>query len=185
MNGSLPVKTGSSSYRTSAQATLLELLGLAALGAIAFALHAAARRRFEIGPGHQGLTWMALVMIGRLSSRQRWAALAIATGAASVSVVPFWRFGDPFLWVAYATAGLIVDLGWAGFVRSRRALWAVALLGGAAHATKPLMRILLMQLGWRYESLLGGFTVPVASHFFYGALGAMLGMMALRIGQRS
>ena len=183
--GSLPLKSGSSSFQSSAQAAIVELVKLLALGACAVALHAAMRHRIEWGPGHQGLTWMALVMGGRLTSNQRWAGVTTAVGAAGATMLPIWHLGDPFLWLAYLIAGVVVDLGFNGVLRSHRVLWAVALIGGVAHATKPLIRSVIAQSGgWRYETLLGGLPFPVASHFFFGAVGALIGAGVVRLVAR-
>lgn len=183
--GSLPLKSGSSSFQSNAQSTAVDVVRLLALGACAVALHAAMRHRVEWGPGHQGLTWMALVMGGRITSHQRWAALTTAVGAAAATMLPVWHLGDPFLWLAYATAGGVVDLAFHGFVRSSRAVWPLALIGGVAHATKPVLRAAIAQSGgWQYESLLRGLPFPVASHFFFGAVGALIGVGVVRLVNR-
>ena len=181
-SGSLPLKSGSSSFPSSAHATALELLRLLALGAVAVALHAAMRHRIEIGPGHQGLWWMALLMIGRLTSRQRWAGVVEGAGAAAATQLPLWHLGDPFLWLAFVLAGAVVDVGFASV--GTRALWALALLGGIAHATKPLIRVVLQFGGLRYESLLHGAAFPTATHFAFGAIGAFIGAALVRAGTR-
>jgi hypothetical protein len=177
----LPLKSGSSSFRTDIRGLVLEVAGLASLGALAVALHAATRGRFHLPPGHQGLAWMVLVTIGRLTSRRYWAGVTTAAGAACATFLPFWRLGDPFLWLSYAVAGAVVDVGFATFVRSRRALWVIALIGGIAHATKPLIRSLIQFSGWRYDSLVAGLAFPVSTHFIFGALGALIGASLLRL----
>lgn len=178
--GAVSVRSGSSSSRTDVRAVALELLGLLALGALAVAWHVLVRGRLRLGPGHQGLAWMALVMIGRLTSRMPWAAVATASGAAGATLLPFWRLGDPFLWVSYMAAGAIVDLGFAGFLRSRQVIWAIALLGGVAHATKPLIRSVIQMGGWHYDSLIAGVPYPASTHFVFGAAGAFLGASLIR-----
>jgi hypothetical protein len=75
---------------------------------------------------------MALLMIGRLTSRQRWAGVVEGAGAAAATQLPIWHLGDPVLWLAFVLAGAVVDVGFA--IVGTRALWAVALLGGIAHA---------------------------------------------------
>ena len=173
--GSVSIGTASSSSPTDARAVLLEMLGLAALGALAVAAHALTRGRFELGPGHQGLTWMALVMVGRMASHLPWAAVTTATGAVAATMLPIGRLGDPLIWVSYLAAGTLVDLGYASVLRSHRTLWLIALVGGVAHATKPLIRSIIQLGGWHYESLLAGVPYPAASHFLFGAAGAAIG----------
>ena len=181
--GAVSVRSGSSSFRTDARAVLLEMLLLIGLGALAVAFHALVRGRLRLGPGHQGLTWMALVMIGRMSSRLPWAGMTTATGAAAATLLPIWRLGDPFLWVYYIAAGAIVDLGFAGFLRSRQVLWAIALLGGVAHATKPLIRSIVQLGGWHYDSLVAAVPYPAFTHFLFGAGGALVGASLIRAHQ--
>ncbi|HEX5109833.1 MAG TPA: hypothetical protein VFV95_15380 [Vicinamibacterales bacterium] len=156
------------------------MLGLLALGALAVAWHVFVRGRLRLGPGHQGLVWMALVMIGRMNSRLPWAAVTTAAGAAGATMLPMWRLGDPFLWVSYMAAGAIVDLGFGSFLRSSRVLWAIALLGGVAHAVKPLIRSVIQLGGWHYESLVSGVPYPASTHFLFGAAGALIGASVIK-----
>ena len=182
--GAVSAKTGSSSFRTDVRAVLLEMLLLIGLGVLAVAFHALVRGRLRLGPGHQGLTWIALVMIGRMTSRLPWAGMTTATGAAGATLLPIWRLGgDPFLWVYYMAAGAIVDLGFTGFFRSRQVVWAIALLGGVAHATKPLIRSIMQLGGWHYESLVAGVPYPALTHFLFGATGAFIGASLIRTRQ--
>jgi hypothetical protein len=156
------------------------------LGIVAVAAHAAGRNRFGLPPGHQGVTWIALMLVGRLTSRVRWAGMTSAAGAAGATLLPIWRLGDPFLGVSYAAAGLIADVGLAGFKNRVAPLWVVALVGGLAHSAKPLIRSIVRLGGWQYDSLLTGLLYPVTSHFLFGVAGAILGVGFLYVsGQRS
>ena len=182
-SGSSLARTVSSSFRNSA--ALLELLRLLLFGAIAVSLHAATRNRVELGPGHQGLTWIAMLMLGRLTSQHPWAGTATAVGAAGATTLPLWRLGDPLLWLAYVIAGAAVDLGFGSVPRLRRTLWAVALLGGLAHAAKPLIRVVISQVGGvYYNSLAAGVAFPLATHFLFGAAGAAIGFALVRTARR-
>lgn len=184
-NGSVLIGSDSSSSRASRQARVLEIVGLMLLGVVAVAAHAAGRNRFELPPGHQGVTWIALLMVGRLTSRLRWAGITSATGAAGATFLPMWRLGDPFLGLSYAVAGLIADLGLAGFRGRVAPLWVVALIGGLAHSAKPLIRSIVRMGGWQYDSLLTGLPYPLASHFLFGIAGAIAGVGILYLsGQR-
>jgi hypothetical protein len=173
--GELPTKTSSN-------ASLVNRVGwreaalLFGLGVSAVLLHAALRDKFDIAPGHQGLGWIALLMIGRTTSRYRWAAVTSALGAAGAAILPVWGFGDPFRWLTYLLAGATVDLAYAAFGRWQTALWFLALVGGLAHAAKPLTRVVINELiGWPYGSLLLGAAYPVLTHFLFGVMGAFIG----------
>lgn len=161
---------------------LLVLLGL---GVAAVALHNTLNRDLRL-PGNEGLAWMALLMAARSTSRFRWAATVSSIGAAAVSPLPLWGFSDPFIALIYLLPGPIMDLGYrlAGPLQER--LWFLALLGGLAHASKPVARMLItVASGWPYGSFLHGFGYPLASHIFFGVVGASLGVVAIRVARRA
>jgi hypothetical protein len=166
---------------SSVRSEVIDIARLVVFGALAVALHAATRRRLELGPGHQGLTWIALLMIGRLTSNRRWAGATAALGAAGATLLPIWALGDPFLWVEYLTAGTVVDVSYGTFSIWRDKSWVLAVLGGLAHATKPLLRFGIIGFsGWHYESLIAGLPYPLTTHFAFGALGALFGTALIR-----
>lgn len=159
---------------------LRELLFLVVLGATAVAWHAATRDRGLHIPGHQGMMWMAMVMIGRTTSRYRWAALVTAGGAAATAMLPMWGGGDPFRWLMYLAAGASIDLFYSAFPRYRSTLWLLVIVGGLAHMTKPILRVPISSLtGIPYGSLLWGVAYPAFTHFTFGAIGALAGAGAL------
>ena len=185
-SGWWPLSPVSRSSQSSARSEALEIARLAVLGALAVALHAAMRRRLELGPGHQGLTWLALLTVGRLTSSARWAGATAALGAAGATLLPIWRLGDPFLWIEYLTAGIVVDASYGRFSGWRDKPWVLALIGGFAHATKPLLRFAIAGFGgWRYESLIGGLPFPLTTHFVFGALGALIGTALIHTRRRA
>jgi len=145
----------------------------------AVVLHAATRDLLQI-PGHQGLGWIALLMIWRTTSRYRWAAVTSAVGAAGFAMMPWWSFNDPFRWLTYLLAGAALDLLYLALLRWHDKLWLLAALGGAAHMTKPLVRVVISQFtGIPYGSLLWGVAYPAATHFVFGFVGALIGAGAV------
>lgn len=155
--------------------TWVEALLLLGLGAGAVLLHAAFRCPLHL-PGHHGLEWMALLILARSASSYRWSASLSSLSASALSVLPLWGFGDPFTWLIYFLPGLVIDgsfhLGW----RWRENLWFLAALGGLAHATKPLARVVISTIsGWPYGSLLYGLAYPLGTHLLFGFLGGLLG----------
>ncbi len=73
-------------------------------------------------------------------------------------------------------AGLTVDLLYVALLRWQDKLWLLAIIGGLAHMTKPLVRVVINQVtGWPYGSLLWGVAYPAATHFAFGFLGALMG----------
>src|ERR1700752_4487282 len=102
-------KTESSSSLIKDRPAGRELAVLLGLGIAAVVLHAATRDLIEI-PGHQGSSWVALLMAGRPTSRFPWAAVTSALGAGGFALMPFWSFNDPFRWLTYLLAGVTLDL---------------------------------------------------------------------------
>ena len=140
------------------------------------AVHGLVRGQVGLGPGHQGTIWIAMLVVGRGTSRLRWAGVTSSLGAAATAMLPFWGFGDPFRWLAYLLAGTTVDLACLSSRQWRRRLWILIPLGGLAHATKPVLRAWITgAAGWPYESLLGGLAYPTWSHAAFGMLGAAAG----------
>lgn len=173
-------KTSSSDTRNSARLGLREAVWLVSLGAVAVFVHAATRQRFDLPPGHEGLVLVALLLVGRAPSRARWAGSIVAFGAASVSMLPVWGFGDPYRWAEYLLVGATLDVGFWVFYRWHKSLWLLAPLGGIAFMTKPLLRADISAVtGLPFGSLLWGVAYPTATHFVFGLVGAAIGAGAV------
>jgi len=169
-------KSISSNSLVSDRTTWRELSLLVGLGAAAVLIHAATRGGLDLAPGYQGVTWIAFLFMGRTTSRYRWAAVASAAGAAGTAMLPVWGFGDPFRWLTYFLAGAVVDVLYLLAARQTLPWWLIGVLGGLAHMTKPLTRVLINALtGWPYGSLLWGVVYPTTTHFVFGFLGALAG----------
>lgn len=175
-NGLALPASGLKSLQVKDRATLRELLLLAALGAAAVLIHAATRGRLDLAPGYQGVWWVAALIAGRKLSRFRWAGMAVAAGAAGTSMLPVWGFGDPLRWLTYFLAALVVDALFLILISHQIPVWLFAVMGGLAHMTKPLMRVVIgAATGTFYDSLMWGVAYPSATHFVFGFVGALIG----------
>lgn len=184
VSGELLSRRPLSGIRTKAELTWQEALLLLGLGAGAIFLHATFRWPLQL-PGHHGLEWMALLVVGRSFSRYRWAASISSLGAAVSSIMPAWGFSDPFIWLVYLLPGLVMDIGYNLGRYWHGKAWFLAGLGGLALATKPLIRILISTVaGWPYGSLLYGLMYPLATHILFGFLGGLVGA-GLYLGRHS
>ena len=165
-------------YRTSAAT---ETLFLVLLGVVGVTLHAYLRLPIKV-PGHNGLLWIALLMVGRLVSRRRWAASISSTSAAAISLLPVMGFKDPLDTITLLIPGIVIDLGFMVSPRIVVSLLALALVGAFAHATKPIAKLLVsVGTGFPYPSLIAGILYPLSLHALFGAAGAILAAISVRL----
>jgi hypothetical protein len=175
VNGALLGKKSSGSIQISDRLAWREALLLTGLGAAAVVMHAVFRWDLKL-PGHHGVEWMALLIIGRAASRYRWASTVSSAAAGGLAFLPVWGFGDPFAWLIYFLPGILMDLVYQAGGQAQTNVWFLTLLGGLALATKPLARVVIsLATGWPYGSLLYGVAYPLATHILFGMLGAFLG----------
>jgi hypothetical protein len=92
-------------YRDNDVTGVAEILFLVLLGASAVVLQSSLRLPLRL-PGHNGLIWISLLMIGRLVSQRRWAATISSVSAATFSLFPILGFDDPFVPLAYVIPGI-------------------------------------------------------------------------------
>lgn len=153
----------------------LEVVLLLSLGATVVILHTYTRAPLHL-PGRQGLQWMAIFIVGRILSRRKYAATTSSVGAATLSALPMWGFSDPLMPLIFLLPGIAIDFGYGAIQRWQHNVWFLATLGGLAMAVKPLVRFLIsLATGWPYGSLLFGLGYPLASHIFFGFMGALAG----------
>ena len=138
-------------------------------------LHAEFRLPLRL-PGRHGLEWMAMLIMLRSASRYRWAASVSSWGAAAVSLLPLWGFGDPLIPLTYFIPGVLVDVIYNASGRWQGKLWFLACLGAIAHATKPLLQYVISSTShWVFNSLIYGLVYPTAMHLLFGFVGAFIG----------
>ncbi len=182
--------TGSSSRANSPSS--IELVGPLTAGRLAFLvaigiaivlLHETIRYPLRI-PGQHGLEGMALLAIARYSTTYRWgatiAALSSAGTAAALGAGSEWT--TPFLYLA---PGIALDLGVLLFSGWRSQLIVLPLVTAFAFATKPLIRLGLMEtFGMQFGSFRSGALYPISTHIAFGFMGAMIGAIAWRVAQK-
>ena len=124
-------------------------------------------------------------MVGRLLSQRRWAATATSASAAATSLLPIMGFKDPLDTVVLLIAGIVLDFGYRLSPRLVVSIWGVALLGALAHAVKPIAKVLASAAsGFPYPSLISGLAYPLALHALFGAVGAILAVISIRLLRR-
>jgi hypothetical protein len=177
MNGTSSLKNISKNFPAEWSLSWVETLLLISGGVVAVILH----RAFDTSPGlpgHHGIEWMAIMIIGRASSRYRGAGTLTGIGASFASTLPFLAGNNPVTWAYYLLPGLVIDLAFRYLPRYANRLWFMVLLGGFAHATKPLGQLTVnLVTGWPIGSFRFGIVYPFASHLLFGMTGGLLGAL--------
>ena len=179
MSGMSSLKTESKTFPTDWTLKWWEALLLLSGGVMAVVLHRALDNSLGL-PGHHGIEWMALMIIGRASSKFRGAGTLTSIGASFASVLPFLQGNNPVTWAYYLLPGPVMDLAFHYLPLYANKLWFMVLLGGFAHLTKPIGQVTANLLtGWPIGSFRFGVVYPFASHFFFGMIGGLLGALVV------
>jgi len=174
MNGISSLKNISKNFPTEWSLPWWEALLLIGGGVIVVVLHRAIDLSLGL-PGHHGIEWMAIMLIGRASSKFRGAGTLTSIGASFASVLPFLHGENPFTWIYYLLPGPVMDLAFRYLPRYANKLWFMVLLGGFAHVTKPIGQLTMNLLtGWPVGSFRFGVVYPFASHLLFGMIGGLL-----------
>ncbi|MFT3892630.1 MAG: hypothetical protein QM730_13425 [Anaerolineales bacterium] len=185
MDGVYSQKTVSRTFPTDWTLKWWEALLLFGGGVLAVVLHRAFDTSLGL-PGHHGMEWMALMILGRASSRFRGAGTLTSVGASLASTVPFLQGGNPYTWLFYLMPGLLMDLAFRYLPSITNKIWFLVLLGGLAHATKPVGQLVINLItGWPFGSFRNGVLYPFATHLLFGMIGGLLGALIVLGIQRS
>jgi hypothetical protein len=155
---------------------LLEVLFLAGIGIIAILLHARFRRPLNI-PGHHGLEFMGLMLIGRLSSNLRFASTISSLGIGMLLLFPVFGFKDPMMGFNYMLPGLMLDVFYQVGGNMRQKAIFLAVIAGLAYVTVPFSRLMIsISTGYIYGAFIKhGYVLPFLSWFGFGLAGGLLG----------
>lgn len=177
MNGTFSPKNALKAFPTEWAQTWWEALLLLGTGASAVLLHRVFDGSFGL-PGHHGIEWMALLIMGRAFSRFRGAGSIAGLGASLATAVPFLHTNNPFTWLFYLLPGPLMDIAFHYFPRYANKLWFLMALGGLAHVTKPVGQLIINAFfGWPFGSFRFGVVYPIASHLLYGLIGGLIGAL--------
>lgn len=154
----------------------LEALLLMGLGALAVLLHARLRSPISV-PGHHGIEFMALLMLGRLSSNLRFASTFSSFGIGLLLLFPVFGFNDPMMGFNMMLPGFLLDFCYHFGGKFSRKAWFVMLIAGFSYMLIPLSRLIINAFtGYPYGAFLKyGPIIPVVSHFTFGLMGGLLG----------
>jgi len=158
------------------RALVIEMLIPFVLGMTAIIAHA--RFKMHLGiPGHQGLVFMALLLIARKTSKIKWSSFLFSAGVGSMLYLPFMGFNDPFVAFIYLWPGILFDLFYTPNSSKQSKIWFLAVIGGLAYSTIPLSRLLLGFItGIFHKSIAIGSGMTFLSFFAFGLVGSMIGL---------
>jgi hypothetical protein len=159
-------------------------LVLVTLGVIGALLHQHLRLGLNL-PGHHGLEWMALLLLGRFQSQHRWAATFVAAGAVAASLGQNALFATVLSLKAvifYLLNGILLDLLYRVTPRNLPLAFKGVLLGGLIYMVKPALLIPLVSLfDWHVGSFAKhGYLFPLLTHFVFGTIGGLCGIAMAR-----
>jgi hypothetical protein len=160
--------------------TLRDLLLIALVAALCMLAKQLLRVPVNI-PGHSGVLWVALFVIcrGLVDKRGTGVLLGLIAGL----LAQFAGFGHqgPFEWTKWLAAGIVLEVLTLALPGDLRSPGKAAVVGAALHLGK-LAALTLAGLILRVPValLLLGFGWSATSHVLFGALGGVLGALALR-----
>ncbi len=166
-----------------------EIVWLMGLGSLVVIMHNFLRIPLRL-PGHHGIEWMTLLIIGKLTSKNRFAASISSLTASGISLIPAMGFHDPFIVLTFFAPGAVIDIGYYFIKKMKQHYYLFAflliLITGFAHMTKPLIKwgiSLIFQ--WPYGSFLYGVLYPMISYFIFGIIGTSFGIGIIFLSQKA
>jgi len=161
---------------------LLEVLFLLGIGIVAILLHARLRTPLNI-PGHHGIEFMALLMLGRMSSNLRFASTISSLAIGLLLLFPVFGFSDPLMGFNYLLPGLFLDVYYQLGGKLTKQTWYLAIIAGLAYLSIPFSRYIISSTtGYIYGAFIKhGIFTPFFTFFLFGLSGGGLGTGASKI----
>ncbi len=160
--------------------TLRDLLLLVLVADLAMLAKAFLRTPIHV-PGHSGLLWISLLVVGRGLVDKPGAGLVLGGVAGAVATFLGMGRAGPFEWTKYFAAGVLLEIMVLVLPGPLTALWKAALVGAVAHLGK-LAAMLLVSLALQLPAgfIVLGLGVSTTTHVVFGALGGVIGALLLR-----
>lgn len=162
-----------------------EYLLLFGLGIVAILLHARFRSPINI-PGHHGLEFMAILMAGRLISKNKVGTTISSLGIGFMLLFPWFGFKDPFMGINYMFPGILLDVLYNASKNHQKKWFIIAMISGLAYFSIPLSRVFIhLFTGYPYSSFIKfGYAIPLINFFTFGLAGGLAGAGVIQIFQR-
>lgn len=152
-------------------------------GALAVIMHDTFRWAMKM-PGRHGLELMAILLFVRCASGERYATTLAALGGVSAAFVLQHNSGIEA--TILLMQGLVIDGVYGRMIG--RSWWMLVLpvLAGVVHMIKPVVKMVFQAgLSIPSNSLVFGLGYPMMTHFIFGLVGGLAGVMAWRGLQKS
>jgi hypothetical protein len=160
--------------------TLRDLLLLVLVADLAMLAKAFLRTPIHV-PGHSGVLWISLFVVGRGLVDKRGAGLVIGGVAGAVAMFLGMGRAGPFEWTKYVAAGALLELLVLLLPGPLTSLWKAAIVGAIAHLGKlAAMVIVALALQLPATFIVLGLGVSTTTHVVFGALGGVVGALLLR-----
>ena len=132
-------------------------------------------------PGHTGITWMAILVVGRALVRRPLAGTTIGLVSGILAIALVGGHEGPLLFLKYTSAGAVMDVA-AWLSGDRLTNPYVAILAGAAANLAKLSTSLVVGvvLGIPAGYLALGLGLAATTHLVFGGLGGWLGAFLSR-----
>jgi len=160
--------------------TLRDLLLLVLVADLAMLGKAFLRTPIHV-PGHSGLFWVSLLVVGRGLVDKPGAGIVLGGVAGAVATFLGMGRSGPFEWTKYFAAGLLLEIMVLLLPGPLTSLWKAALVGAVAHLGK-LAAMLLVALALQLPAgfIVLGLGISTTTHVIFGALAGVIGALLLR-----
>jgi hypothetical protein len=160
--------------------TLRDLLLLVLVADLAMLAKAFLRTPIHV-PGHSGLLWVSLFIVGRGLVDKPGAGLVLGGVAGVVATFLGMGKSGPFEWTKYAAAGALLELLVLFLPGPLTSVWKAAIVGAVAHLGKlAAMLIVALALQLPAGFIVLGLALSATTHVLFGALGGVVGALLLR-----
>ena len=160
--------------------TLRDLLLLVLVADLAMLAKAFLRTPIHV-PGHSGVLWISLFVVGRGLVDKRGAGLVIGGVAGAVAMFLGMGRAGPLEWTKYLAAGALLELLVLLLPGPLTSVWKAAIVGAVAHLGKlAAMVIVALALQLPASFIVLGLGVSTTTHVVFGALGGVVGALLLR-----
>jgi hypothetical protein len=160
--------------------TLRDLLLLVFVADLAMLAKAFLRTPIHV-PGHSGVIWVSLFVVGRGLIDKPGAGIVLGGIAGAVATFLGMGRSGPFEWTKYVAAGALLEAMVLLIPGPLTSMWKAAMVGAIAHLGKlAAMLIVAVALQLPVGFIVLGLGISTTTHVIFGMLGGLVGALLLR-----